>query len=155
MAMTSSQPPTNPLKRKMEAPAYPPRRNSSQIANGINRNDHSPTKGVFNNAKATSTSSGALSNEATHGRGSSIHDRTGPSGRKSVSPAFVVGKENPSEREIPSSYIYSTSPVPIQGDYKRMKQLPLALILMIVGFVSAISFCLGGLWLGNEAWYIR
>ncbi|KAE9965057.1 hypothetical protein BLS_007899 [Venturia inaequalis] len=123
----------------MEAPAYPPRRNSSQIANGINRNDHSPTKGVFNNAKATSTSSGALSNEATHGRGSSIHDRTGPSGRKSVSPAFVVGKENPSEREIPSSYIYSTSPVPIQGDYKRMKQLPLALILMIVGFLDDVG----------------
>lgn len=141
MAMTSSQAPPNPLKRKMEAPAFPPKRNSPQTNfNGTNRtssnNGTSPTNGPTNHARSTST--GAVVGTA-HDRRSSIHDRTGPNGRKAVPPAYAVGKGNQNERELPpAAYMLAISPVAIPGDYKRMKQLPLGLILRIVGFVSVL-----------------
>ncbi|TLD27815.1 hypothetical protein E2P81_ATG06161 [Venturia nashicola] len=126
----------------MEAPAYPPKRNSPQTASGSNRisnsSSTSPTSGSAIFAKPTSNSNGK-----THDRRSSVPetilDRTGPNGRRSVPPAFAVGKGNQNEREMPPTYILATSPVAIQGDYKRMKQLPLGLILMIVGFLDDIG----------------
>lgn len=141
--MTSSHPPTNPLKRKMEAPAYPPRRNSPATNGNINHlNSNSPNNLTNRRSSNTSIRNGN-SNSPTNGRpnqptGDAILDRAGSVlGRKSIPPAFAVGKGNQNGREMPPAYIMATSPVEIQGDYKRTRQLPLSLILMIVGFVSS------------------
>lgn len=148
MAMTSSHPPTNPLKRKMEAPAYPPGRNSPATNGDINHlNSNSPNN--LTNRRSSNTSIRNSSNNLTANRptgdiildrAGSVLDRTGPNGRKSIPPAFAFGKGDQKGREMPPAYIMATSPVEIQGDYKRTRLLPLSLILMIVGFVSQVLF---------------
>lgn len=138
MAMTSPQPTaTNPLKRKMGAPAYPSRRDTPQNASkNIEANNGCLTKNgriTHGNIQNVNTNDNGPTNDPAI----SGLDRIANNRRKSVPPAFAMGKGNQNEREMPPAYIMATSPVAIQGDYKRMKQLPLGLILMIVGFVSA------------------
>ena len=57
-----------------------------------------------------------------------------------IPPAFAQGRGNQNERELPPTYILATSPVAIGGDWRKERQLPLGLILLIVSFVSACDF---------------
>jgi hypothetical protein len=104
MAMTTSRSTSNPLKRRMEAPEFPPHRKPSPSSITFTRN-----------------------------------------GKPSpIPPAFAMGKGNQNEREMPPAYIMATSPVAIQSDFKGTKQLPLGLILLIIGSVGfAVSFFFG------------
>lgn len=67
-----------------------------------------------------------------------------------IPPAFAQARRNQNEREMPPAYILATSPVAIQGEWRKERQLPLSLILLITSYVS-----LGLLFHGYDGWRLE